>query len=41
MAWLRAVAGFQVFRGGRFWVFGDTQRSSQSPHPVIDIRRNS
>jgi len=24
MAWLRAVAGFQVFRGGRFWVFGDT-----------------
>ena len=23
MAWLRAVAGFQVFRGGRFLVFGD------------------
>jgi hypothetical protein len=24
MAWLRAVAGFQVFRGGRISVFGDT-----------------
>lgn len=24
MEWLRAVAAFQVFRGGRFWVFGDS-----------------
>ena len=26
MAWLRAVAGFQVFRDGRISVFGDLPR---------------
>jgi transposase-like protein len=30
MAWLRAVAGFQVFRGGRVWVFGDAMPPGQA-----------
>jgi hypothetical protein len=46
MAWLRAVAGFQVFRGGRFSVFGDRSTSAEKPDrhqpkQVIDIRRNT
>jgi hypothetical protein len=35
MAWLRAVAGFQVFRGGRFLVFGDI--GGRAPDaPILD-----
>ncbi len=38
MAWLRAVAGFQVFGAGRIWVFGDTSDTqSAEEHPETEI----